>query len=214
VAPAFAWFGALNSVAMSLFHFTAPGVPDIYQGDETVALSLVDPDNRRAVDYAQRARMLSDLEGIAAASEASRVAHLRDLLATPHDGRLKMWVTCRALALRRDSPELFSRGEYVPIVITGERERHAVAYARRQANAGVIAVAGRLLMSLGLEPGVAPIGEHVWGDARLGLDFLAPATRLYDNLTGTTHEISGGGIALARVFATLPVALLRYESPA
>jgi (1->4)-alpha-D-glucan 1-alpha-D-glucosylmutase len=213
VAPAFAWFGALNSIAMSLLHFTAPGVPDIYQGDETVALSIVDPDNRRAVDYALRAKMLAELEAIAATNEDSRAARVRALLATPHDGRLKMWITSRALALRRESPGLFSRGEYVPITLAGERERHAVAYARRQGNSGIIAVAGRLFLSLGLEPGVAPIGEDVWGDTRLGLglDFAAPTTRLYDALTGAMHESGTGGVALARVFADLPVALLRYE---
>ena len=116
--------------------------------------------------------------------------------------------------LRRQHPELFARGEYVPIDVAGERARHAVAYARRQKGSGIIAVAGRLFASLGLEQGVAPIGENAWGDATLRLDFIPPATQLYDILTGVAHHASADGLALARVFATVPVALLRYETPA
>jgi (1->4)-alpha-D-glucan 1-alpha-D-glucosylmutase len=123
-------------------------------------------------------------------------------------------VISRALALRREYPELFARGEYVPIDVAGERARHTVAYARRQKSSGIIAVAGRLFASLGLEQGVAPIGENAWGNATLGLDFLPPATQLYDVLTGAAHQASAEGLALARVFATIPVALLRYETPA
>jgi (1->4)-alpha-D-glucan 1-alpha-D-glucosylmutase len=211
---AFAWFGALNSIAMSLLHFTAPGVPDIYQGNEIADLSLVDPDNRRAVDYALRAAMLAEMDAIASGTEEALVSRVHALLATPHDGRLKLWVISRALALRREYPELFARGEYVPIDVAGERARHAVAYARRQKSSGIIAVAGRLFASLGLEQGVAPIGENAWGNATLGLDFLPPATQLYDVLTGAAHQASADGLALARVFATIPVALLRYETPA
>jgi (1->4)-alpha-D-glucan 1-alpha-D-glucosylmutase len=122
-------------------------------------------------------------------------------------------VISRALALRREHPELFARGEYVPIDVAGERARHAVAHARRQKSSGIIAVAGRLFASLGLEQGVAPIGENAWGDATLGLDFLPPETPLYDILTGVAHHASADGLALARVFANLPVALLRYEIP-
>nr|MDQ6924569.1 malto-oligosyltrehalose synthase [Pseudomonadota bacterium] len=212
-AGAFAWFGALNSIAMSLLHFTAPGVPDIYQGNEMVDLSLVDPDNRRAVDYALRAQMLGQMEVIASGSGESLAARVHALLATPHDGRLKMWVTWRALVLRREFPELFARGEYVPIIVSGERARHAVAYARRQNNSGIVAVAGRLFASLGLEQGVAPVGEAAWGNATLGPDFLPPGTQLYDVLSGATHQVGADGVALARIFAVIPVALLRYESP-
>jgi (1->4)-alpha-D-glucan 1-alpha-D-glucosylmutase len=188
-------------------------VPDIYQGNEMIDLSLVDPDNRRAVDYALRAQMLSQMEAIASGTEESLSARVHALLATPHDGRLKMWVTWRTLALRREYPELFARGEYVPIIVGGERARHAVAYARRQGSSGLIAVAGRLFASLGLEQSVAPVGEGVWGNATLGLDFLPPGTQLYDVLTGATHQVSADGVALARVFAAIPVALLRYQTP-
>jgi maltooligosyltrehalose synthase len=124
-----------------------------------------------------------------------------------------MWVTWHALVLRRELPQLFARGEYVPIIVSGERARHAVAYARRHGSSGIVAVAGRLFASLGLEQGVAPVGEAAWGNATLGLDFLPPATRLYDVLSGATHQSGAYGVALARIFAAIPVALLRYEAP-
>jgi (1->4)-alpha-D-glucan 1-alpha-D-glucosylmutase len=214
VVPTFAWFGALNSIAMSLLHFTAPGVPDIYQGNEIIDLSLVDPDNRRAVDYPLRAQMLSRLQAMATGTDASLAARVGALLATPSDGQLKMWVMWRALGVRREDPGLFARGDYLPISVEGERARHAIAYARRREGSAVVAVAGRLFASLGLEPGAAPVGGDVWGDSRLDLDFLPPATQLHDVLTGTVHAIDTGSVSLARVFATLPVALLRYRAAA
>jgi len=154
------------------------------------------------------------MDAIASGAEESLAARVHAMLAAPHDGRLKLWVISRALALRREYPELFARGEYVPIDVAGERARHAVAYARRQKSSGIIAVAGRLFASLGLEQGVAPVGENAWDNATLSLDFLPPATQLYDVLTGAAHQASADGLALARVFAAVPVALLRYETPA
>jgi (1->4)-alpha-D-glucan 1-alpha-D-glucosylmutase len=214
-SAAFAWFGALNSIAMALLHFTAPGVPDIYQGNEIIDLSLVDPDNRRAVDYASRAAMLDELESIAAGSASSLGSSVRGLLAVPWDGRLKLWITSRALGHRRAQPGLFARGDYLPIPVIGDRARHVVAYARRQGNTGIVVVAGRLFASLGLEEGVAPVGEDVWGDTSLNLDFLPPGTTLHDILSGAVHEVdTGASLALARVFAAAPVALLRYDAPA
>ncbi len=209
-APAFAWFGALNSVAMALLHCTLPGVPDIYQGCELIDLSLVDPDNRRPVDYALRREVLRGLEVLAAASGESRTAGLRDLLAAPYDGRLKMWVIWRALGLRRERPELFARGDYAPIVVRGGRARQVVAYARRLDNAGVVVASGRLFASIGIEPGVSPLGERAWGDATLELPFIAPGTRLLDELSGEATVAAAPGIALADAFARLPFALYSY----
>ena len=113
---AFAWFGALNTIARTLLHFTVPGVPDIYQGNEIMDLSLVDPDNRRPVDYAMRARHVAramEHAGQDAAEGAS--AYARTLLPTAHDGRLKLWVTSHALQLRRAHLELFARGDYLAL---------------------------------------------------------------------------------------------------
>ena len=212
-AGPFAWFGALNSVSMALLHFTAPGVPDIYQGNEIVDLSLVDPDNRRPVDYDLRAAMLRELATIASDTQVPLGARIRDLLAAPHDGRLKLWVTWRTLELRRRHPELFARGDYVAVAIAGERARNAVAYVRRDGQSGIVVVAARLFASLGLEPGFPPIGEDAWRNTSLDLGLLPPETRLHDVLSGAVHSAGDGKIALSRVFGSLPVALLRYETP-
>jgi (1->4)-alpha-D-glucan 1-alpha-D-glucosylmutase len=210
-APVFAWFGALNSVAMSLLHCTSPGVPDIYQGCELVDLSLVDPDNRRPVDYALRREALRALEMLAAMSGDGRAAALDGLLTAPHDGRLKLWVIWRALGLRRAQAELFARGDYKPVAAAGERARHVVAYARRLGRNGVVAVSGRLFASLGIAPGVPPVGRHVWGDTMLELPFVAPGTRLLDELTGEVTESAARGLALATALARFPFALFSYR---
>ena len=101
---AFAWFGVLNSLSMTLLKLASPGVPDIYQGNETGDLTLVDPDNRRPVDYARRARCLDAL-----AARCDRAGVPRALLATPHDGRAKLWIIWRLLALRRERRGAVSR---------------------------------------------------------------------------------------------------------
>ena len=121
---------------MALLHCTSPGVPDIYQGTELLDLSLVDPDNRRPVDYARRRDTLRALEELALASVPSRANELRAMLEAPYDGRLKLWVIWHALRLRRTHPELFARGDYVAAAVTGERSRHVVAFARRDGNCG------------------------------------------------------------------------------
>ncbi len=217
-AGVFAWFGALNSISMALLHFTAPGVPDIYQGNEIIDLSLVDPDNRRPVDYALRTAMLAELDALASEPEpaASLAPRVGGLLATPHDGRLKLWVISRALHLRRTHSQLFARGDYLPIAIAGDRSRNAVAYARRLAGSGIVVVTGRLFASLGIEQGIAPVGEAAWGSAALSLDFLPPETELHDVLSGAVHRAGAdaGSPALSRLFAAIPVALLHYEAPA
>ncbi len=203
----FAWYGGLNSVAMALLHFTSPGVPDIYQGGEIADLSLVDPDNRRPVDYALRRGLLDSLDTLANAPHPERIASLRPMLDTPHDGRLKMWVTWRALGARRDDPEIFSDGGYIPLQASGAKSRHLIAFARHHGNRTVIAVAARLFASLGVSPGEPPIGDRVWSDTRLALTNLGPNARMTDVLTGRTIEIDGSELPVASAFAHLPVAL-------
>ncbi len=209
-APAFAWFGALNSAAMALVHCTAPGVPDIYQGCELIDLSLVDPDNRRPVNYARRREALRELEILAAATGNDRSEGLADLLATPDDGRLKLWVIWRTLGLRREQPDLFARGDYQPVGVTGDRARHVVAYARRLGDVGVVAVSGRLFASLGIARGAPPVGRDVWTQTMLNLPFLVPGTRLVDELTGEVTQVTATDLALEAAFAHLPFALFSF----
>ena len=158
-ACTFAWFGALNSLSMTLLKLTSPGVPDVYQGNETSDLSLVDPDNRRAVDYAQRARMLDELESLADDPASSAEA----LAGSALDGRAKMWIVARALELRRSNPDLFTHGQYVPLQVQGQRAGHVVAFMRRHAGTTAVTIAGRLWMKLGAYAGGPPLGDQTVG---------------------------------------------------
>ena len=195
-AEPIAWFGALNSLSMALLKFASPGVPDVYQGTELMDLSLVDPDNRRAVDYALRARLLGELEAL---------ADPRPLLDTLHDGRAKLWVTSRMLALRRKLPELFRDGGYAPLAAGGRHAEHVLAFARTHANGTVVVVAGRLYAKMLRDAGKLPLGD-AWGDTVVALP--PGATTLENVLTGERCEAQDGVLGLARACARFPVAAL------
>jgi (1->4)-alpha-D-glucan 1-alpha-D-glucosylmutase len=210
LAP-FAWYGALNSLSMALVKLTSPGVPDLYQGNELADLSLVDPDNRRPVDYTLRREHLAELEALAEAPPVALAARVQALCAQPHDGRAKLWVTWRALALRRERPELFAHGNYHAITVAGARARHAVAYARRLGDGGVVVVAGRLFASLGLDAGTLPVGPAAWGDTTADVSFLPEGARLTNWLTGEIVGCRDGRLPLARALDAFPGALLAYE---
>jgi (1->4)-alpha-D-glucan 1-alpha-D-glucosylmutase len=210
--PAFQWFGLLNSVSIALVKLTSPGVPDLYQGTELLELSLVDPDNRRPVDYAARRAALAALGALAERPAADLPAAVRGLFDEPHDGRAKLWVIWRALALRREHPELFADGDYHPIAAAGERSRHVVAYARRLGATGNVVVAGRLFASLGRPAGELPVGEAAWSDTTVDLSFLPAGVELRNALTGEAHS-AGDALRLGRLFANFPGALLVYQTP-
>ncbi|MGH9037704.1 MAG: malto-oligosyltrehalose synthase, partial [Acidimicrobiia bacterium] len=171
--------GRVNSLAMTLLKLTSPGVPDIYQGNELWDLSLVDPDNRRPVDWALRARLLEEAEGISPGEAWG---------ARADSGLPKMLLTQRALHLRRRRPEAF-RGEYSPLTASGGKAGHVVAYAR---GGEVVAVVPRLVLGLG--------GD--WGDTALTL----PPGEWRDVLDGERRL--EGDVRLAELLGPFPVALL------
>lgn len=206
---AIAWFGMLNSLTMTLVKLTSPGVPDFYQGNELLDLSLVDPDNRRPVDYARRRGLLEELRRIGAGSALP--AAVRSYFDSPYDGRAKFWVVWRALGLRREREELFRAGDYLPISVSGLRNRHVIAYARRLGDVGIVTVAGRLFASMGLEPGVLPVGAQVWDDTALDLAFLPQGARLENVLSGEIlHPDGAGRLALSDAITHFPGALYTY----
>lgn len=129
-----AWFGALNSISMILIKYTAAGVPDLYQGNELMDLSLVDPDNRRPVDYAARSSWLDRLDALAAGDDMAGGASA--LASAPHDGGAKLWTTWRLLDLRRQHPVLFREGGYTALQATGSEASHVVAYTRDPRGSG------------------------------------------------------------------------------
>ena len=195
--------GAINALAQQLLKLTAPGVPDIYQGTELWDQSLVDPDNRRPVDYAQRTRLL---RGLQRRRPGRRLA--ADLLETKADGRVKLYLTSRALACRAAYPDLFARGDYIPLAAEGAAADHVVAFARRDAENEFIVVVPRLVVGLTRKELVDPIGPEVWGDTRLLLPDAEPGTRYRDVFSGETIKVSasddGVNLPLARSSPLFP----------
>ena len=213
-AATIARFGAWNSVALALVKHASPGVPDTYQGTEITDLSLVDPDNRREVDYARRGAILSELESLACAPGDAVSRRLREFVAAPEDGRAKLWVAWRCLGLRREQPQLFSGAGYAPVNVNADRSRHVIAFARQAGDEGFIAVAGRFFASLGLAPEALPLGAATWGDTALDLGFLPRGTALEDVLHPGARFACDGPLRIADVLSALPVALLRFRAAA
>jgi (1->4)-alpha-D-glucan 1-alpha-D-glucosylmutase len=145
-APTVAFFGAINSIAQTLLKITVPGVPDIYEGTELWELSLVDPDNRRPVDFALRSRMLEDLKRAAANEQLPALC--QEFLSHFHDGRLKLWTVMHALNYRREHADLFQNGSYIPLHGTGDAKDHLVAFARERSGESVVVAAPRLTYTL------------------------------------------------------------------
>jgi (1->4)-alpha-D-glucan 1-alpha-D-glucosylmutase len=204
----YAWYGALNSLSMTVLKLTSPGVPDIYQGQQMLDLSLVDPDNRRPVDYATQEAALNALAPLTdAAAPAAAVAAL---LADPGDGRAKLWATWRLLQLRSAQPDLFAAGDYTPIEVVGGESQHVVAFMRRHGNQWLVVVTGRLFAKLGVAVDTAPVGA-CWGDARLK---LAPDLNLRNVLTDEVLTPQNGTLSLAQAFATWPMAVFHADASA
>ncbi len=198
-----AWLGAFNSLATALLKFTSPGVPDIYQGHEVVNLTLVDPDNRKPVDYWALSAELASLETL----DPGRAG---ELIAAPHDGRAKLWIAWRLLDLRRRRPLVFRDGDYRPLKAAGTHADHVVAFARHHAEGVLIVVVARLVARLLGESTQAPCGVAVWTDTAVEVD-LADATRLRNVLDDGIVAVAGGRILLAEIFARFPGAALVVE---
>jgi 4-alpha-glucanotransferase/malto-oligosyltrehalose synthase len=203
--------GMFNSLSQSLLKFTSPGVPDLYQGTELWDFSLVDPDNRRAVDYAQRQAGLRSLQDLDAAPRAERVPRLLSLLDSMEDGRIKLYVIWKALAQRLAFPELFREGNYHALSTKGQKADHVCAFARHYRNRESIVVVPRLVARLLGKSAVDPLGSTVWGDTYVELSPGEP--RRYLNVfTAEVVSPEAGAerlcLPLAAVLANFPVALL------
>ena len=199
--------GALNSLSQTLIKLTAPGVPDIYQGNDLWDLSLVDPDNRRPVDYGLRKRLLEGLEDLDPADARS----LLDEDAW-EDGRPKLYLTWKALELRRERPLLFESGDYVPLEAIGDRADHLVAFARRYGEEISITVATRFHAKLAGDPDSLLPAPRSWTGTYVELPEELSGTGLGNVLTGESVEaVERDGRILLPVedlLRSFPVALL------
>jgi (1->4)-alpha-D-glucan 1-alpha-D-glucosylmutase len=175
--------GRINSLAQTLVKLTAPGVPDLYQGSEVWDSSLVDPDNRRPVDFDRRRRLLKDLPGLTPEEAMKRM----------DEGLPKLWVIAKALDVRKNEPETFgAEASYEPCTASGRHADRIVAYLR---SGRVATVVPRLTLGL-----------NDWGDTAVAL----PKGLWRNAMTG--QELSGGRIAAADLFESFPVALLAAET--
>jgi (1->4)-alpha-D-glucan 1-alpha-D-glucosylmutase len=198
--------GLLASLGQVALRLTSPGVPDVYQGGELWDFSLVDPDNRRPVDYGLREQHLTWLE---ANASPPTPAVLSELLERLDDGRLKLCLVWRLLALRREHPDVFSRGDYLPLTAEGALEEHVVAYARAAGTTSVIVVVGRWFARLGERRGSRCVTGNAWDDTRVrAVDGVELAADWRDWLSGREVPPEEGGWRLERLFADLPIAVL------
>jgi (1->4)-alpha-D-glucan 1-alpha-D-glucosylmutase len=198
-------FGLLNSLTQTLCKLTAPGVPDVYQGNELWDFSLVDPDNRRPVDYARRRALLAELQ--------QGTVPVRELAHRLEDGRGKLLVTWKALQLRRANPLLFRDGAYRRLRVRGEHANNIVAFARRLAGKSVIVIAPRLYRRLLAGRDGLPLGAEVWSDTLIelpreqrGLHELSGV--LDGRSVAAAHHGESFGVLAAEALADFPVALL------
>lgn len=179
--------GRVNSLAQTLIKHTAPGVPDLYQGTELWDLSLVDPDNRRPVDYALRRRLLDELREMGGGNIAAQI------MARADEGLPKMWTIHQALYLRREKKQWFGAdAAYTPLMVEGARRDHVIAYLRAGAVATVVP---RLTMKL----------HGIWRDTTV----LLPEGQWRNRLTNAVVE--GGRVAVKGILQEFPVALLVRE---
>ncbi|WP_404361898.1 malto-oligosyltrehalose synthase [Marinobacter sp.] len=199
------------SLAQVLLKMTSPGVPDTYQGDELWNFSLVDPDNRRAVNYDQRREMLQELKAQFETEPVERAA-LSELTGDMSDGRIKCYVTWRCLSLRRQHPELFGQGAYIALRTRGAHADSLFAFARQHDGKTLIVVVPRLLGRLGTAAAGGSgnlVSRLDWGDSGVELPEDLATRGYWNRLTRESVSVGKGSLLMAeRLFAEFPVALL------
>jgi (1->4)-alpha-D-glucan 1-alpha-D-glucosylmutase len=200
--------GLWNSLSQTLLKLTCPGVPDIYQGNDLWDFSLVDPDNRRPVDYVRRRKMLESIRGLENGLDASAITRLLD---TPEDSRLKLYLIWKALCLRHRQPDLFQLGEYVPLAVEGAKANHVIAFARKSKTASILVIVPHLVAGLLNDADSPPLGPQVWQDTQVVLPRCTCLKNYRNALTGQDLDLQKADgyatIAVSKALAEFPVAL-------
>ena len=204
-----AWCGAINGLGQALLKIVCPGTPDFYQGSDMWDLRLVDPDNRGPVDFAERCRALGRLPKERTDPEAAF-----ELLQSWPDGRIKLHVIRTALLCRREHPELFTDGDFLPVAARGPRNEHAISVLRSHDGDSILAVVPRWLARTYTEKQNLPSAEF-WGETVVPLPESAP--QCWRNvLTGENVEsrMAGGtrSLLVSGMLKRFPVALLAAGS--
>lgn len=201
LAATVAFFGRINSLALTVLKITSPGIPDFYQGTELPALTLVDPDNRRRVDFAGAAQHLDAVERLQGAERVD-----------------KLYVIRKLLQLRREDPDLFAAGDYQALQVDGARKDHALAFARTYQGRSCVVIVPRWTAKLMDAVNQLPIGGRVWADTRVAVGSITLAPRMRDVLTDRELTIEGAEgertLSVADALAELPVAVLVGQASA
>jgi (1->4)-alpha-D-glucan 1-alpha-D-glucosylmutase len=218
--------GMINSLAQVTLKIGSPGVPDFYQGTELWDLSLVDPDNRRPVDFEQRSRLLDEVDALLSMEPGeARARTISDWLKAWPDGRIKLLVTAAGLRLRRSLRRIFLEGRYLALVTEVTVPAGAIAFARIAGNGSaadaqnpgpadaVVVIAPRLCSSIVDDEHPVPLGGECWKTSRVMLPPELGDRTFRDEITGAEIRPTRGGssawIFLGEAFSTLPVAILR-----
>ncbi len=187
LAQTVAFFGRINSLAQTVLKIASPGMPDFYQGTELPALTLVDPDNRRRVDFDAAAQHLDVIERLQGSP--------RELLWEQEGVASKLYVIRKLLQLRRDDPELFAQGDYQALQVDGARKEHVFAFARTYEGRSCIVIVPRWTAKLMDAVNELPLGEQVWADTRIALGNGAPRTRMRDVFTDREVRDGAGSVS-------------------
>lgn len=197
-----AFYGMFNSLSQTLIKITSPGLPDFYQGTELWDLSLVDPDNRRPVDYEKRIKFLQDIKQC---SQEDILSLIEELKTTPEDGRMKLFLIYQGLSVRKQYLEVYQQGSYIPLEITGDYAQHILAFGRAYGQQIIITVVPRFLTNL-VEPKQFPLGEKIWKDTAIKI----PEDWTKDWKNTMTHQLISGhhSLKVGDILTVFPVALL------
>jgi (1->4)-alpha-D-glucan 1-alpha-D-glucosylmutase len=205
-----AYAGYWNALARTVIQFTAPGFPDIYQGDEIWNVALVDPDNRRPVDFTGRNQLLNSLTEERESNAQDQNAFWQSMLERPADGRVKLFVMQALLHARRAHESLFQRGTYKSLEVMGAKKQHVFAFYRRYEQQALIVVVPRLTLSLVQQPDDVPVGAKVWGDTSI---ILPEGSKQLKWISGLTNSTTSVVHSTESPTATLPIEHLLGELP-
>ncbi len=198
-------FGIVNSLAQVMLKFTCPGIPDLYQGCELWDFSMVDPDNRRPVDYQQRMQWLTEMETRATKDGA---ALLQELWQQRNNAKIKEWITYTLLHARKENPDAFTEGEYIPLAVEGEYKNHVIAYARRYKKTWYVIAAPLHLALLGKIQKKGPL-DIKWKDTRIILPPEVPGDGT--NILLNKSVRNTGTLEVKNIFSEVPIAFLKLE---
>lgn len=195
-------YGFLNSLSQLMLKLTSPGVPDVYQGSELWDFFLVDPDNRQSVDYSIRREYLETLGN---APEQGLLSLTGQLFSHSANGMVKMFLLSKMLNCRKEHPDLFARGSYLPLSIKGKHRNHLLAFARNAGKDWSVTLAPRRIGTL-VKSFALPVGKEVWEDTSIVLPPGAPAN--WQNPLNGEKLSADRGLSAAAVCLSIPLGFL------